>query len=177
MRITKPFYMGAYEVTLREFLTFYYAAHYKIEAERPGKVTWGYKPNWGNIGSKAGILVESANLRPWQRGGEQAQEQMQEQPVNYVSWNDAVAFCKWLSQKEDKRYRLPTEAEWEYACRVGTTTRYSSGNDPEDLVSVGNVADEDFKSGYTAADRIPRPQRDWHPKSDNMTRMANRRKT
>ena len=65
-----------------------------------------------------------------------------------VSWNDAVAFCKWLSKKEGKTYRLPTEAEWEYACRAGTTTRYYSGDDPETLAKVGNVADAAFKAKF-----------------------------
>ena len=54
-------------------------------------------------------------------------------PVESVSWDDAVEFCKKLSAKEGKTYRLPTEAEWEYACRAGTTTSYSFGDDEASL--------------------------------------------
>jgi len=52
-------------------------------------------------------------------------------PVERVSWCDAVEFCKKLSAKEGKTYRLPTEAEWEYACRAGTTTVYSFADESE----------------------------------------------
>jgi formylglycine-generating enzyme required for sulfatase activity len=54
-------------------------------------------------------------------------------PVECVSWNDAQAFCQKLSQITGKTYRLPTEAEWEYACRAGTTTRYYFGDDANQL--------------------------------------------
>jgi formylglycine-generating enzyme required for sulfatase activity len=50
-------------------------------------------------------------------------------PVINVSWEDAVAYCQWLSAQTGQIYRLPSEAEWEYACRAGTTTEYSWGDD------------------------------------------------
>ena len=80
-----------------------------------------------------------------------------------VSWNDAVAFCKWLSRREGKTYRLPTEAEWEYACRAGTTTRYSSGDDPETLAEVGNVADATAKAKF--------PESEVHDQSQRRLRL------
>lgn len=58
-------------------------------------------------------------------------------PVEMVSWNDAKEFCRKLSVKEGRAFRLPTEAEWEYACRSGTQTRFSGGDSDS---SLGQVA-------------------------------------
>jgi formylglycine-generating enzyme required for sulfatase activity len=65
-----------------------------------------------------------------------------DRPVEQVSWEDAVEFCRKLSAMREERnagrmYRLPTEAEWEYACRAGTTTRYSFGDDKSQLGDYG----------------------------------------
>jgi formylglycine-generating enzyme required for sulfatase activity len=67
-----------------------------------------------------------------------------EHPVVFVSWTDAKAFCDWLSRKEGKTYRLPTEAEWEYSCRAGSRTRFCFGNDDKEL---GHYAWYDANAG------------------------------
>ena len=139
VRITKPFFMGIHEVTIGQFRQFVADTSYKTEVEKgenPG--AWGWNPD------KKGY--DFNEKYSWRNAGF---EQTDEHPVVNVSWNDAVAFCKWLSKKEHKNYRLPTEAEWEYACRAGTTTRYYSGDDPETLAKVGNVADASAKAKFS----------------------------
>ena len=87
--------------------------------------------------------------RPWQ--GEPLVKEGDNYPATFVSWEDAVEFCRKLSAKEGKSYRLPTEAEWEHSCRAGTTTAYSFGADSTRLgehgwwggiVGGGNAKDE-----------------------------------
>ena len=73
--------------------------------------------------------------QPW--SGEKSVQEDANNPAVYVSWNDAVEFCRKLSQQEGRTYRLPTEAEWEYACRAGTTTRFSFG---DSYSSLGDYA-------------------------------------
>ncbi len=128
VRITRPFYLGATEVTRGQFRRFVDEAGYQTEAEKDGKGGYGWNEEKKRF--------EQDPRYTWQIAGF---EQTDEHPVVNVSWNDAVAFAAWLSRKEGATYRLPTEAEWEYACRAGTTSRYSSGDDPKGLAAVGNI--------------------------------------
>src|SRR5471030_2279460 len=97
VRITKPFYLGVHDVTRGQFAKFVADTNYKTEAEKGGKGGFGF-------GAKG-----------WRNPEKYGNKQTDDHPVVVVSWNDAQEFCKWLSKKEGKTYRLPTGAEWEYA--------------------------------------------------------------
>ncbi len=76
-------------------------------------------------------------------------------PVETVSLKDCREFCRKLGEKEGKTYRLPTEAEWEYACRAGTTTSYYSGNDEDALKRVGWYKGNTFGITHPVAQLAP----------------------
>ena len=112
------FYMDKYKVTVGEFRKFVAATNYKTDAE---KGDGSYVFDGTAVQKKAGINWRygvSGSLRP---------QNEENHPVVHVSWNDAVEYCRWLSEKTGKSYRLPTEAEWEYACRAGSRTAFNTG--------------------------------------------------
>ena len=149
VHISHSFYIGTYEVTRRKFAKFVAATGFVTEAEKNGGKAAG-------VDAK-GDMAEQANLS-WKKPGFR---QTDAHPVVIVSWNDATAFCRWLSEKEGQTYRLPTEAEWEYACRAGTLTPFISGSHLNDVFSVGNGLDATFRQHFhmsnTAKDTDVRP--------------------
>jgi len=131
------FYLSKYELTVADFQTFIEASGYQTDAEKNGEGVYFYNSSTSELELMPGIdwrYDAAGNLRP---------ESEYNHPVIHVSWNDAMAYCDWLSEKTGKTYRLPTEAEWEYAAGNGSRhTKYSWGNGEPAEKKGGNVADE-----------------------------------
>ena len=70
------------------------------------------------------------------------------QPAVYVSWDDAQGFIKWLNKKTGHTFALPSEAQWEYACRAGTTSKRFWGDDPDQACGYANVRDRTVKQKW-----------------------------
>ncbi|MHC4400270.1 MAG: bifunctional serine/threonine-protein kinase/formylglycine-generating enzyme family protein [Planctomycetota bacterium] len=118
VRITKPFWLSRHECTNRQFSSFVEATGYKTEAEFNGQ--GGF--TWDAGGLKRDPSVSWSTFKPGQ----------EDKPVVNVTWNDTKACCAWLSELQtDSSFSLPTEAQWEYACRAGTTTPWYAADQTE----------------------------------------------
>jgi formylglycine-generating enzyme required for sulfatase activity len=125
------FAIGKYAVTRGEFGAFVKAANYAPA----GKC-------WTDTGGGKFDFSSDAN---WKDPGF---SQTDRDPVVCVSWQDADAYARWLGKKSGKSYRLPSESEWEYAARAGTSTSRYWGDSERDFCSYGNIADKAAKRKY-----------------------------
>jgi len=132
--LTKAYYFGETEVTFNQFRKFIDASGYVTEVEK--------SKGWGKE-DRGWLLREGYS---WRSAGQWRIKD--NHPVSNVTWNDAVALCKWLSKHDQLgAYRLPTEAEWEFACRAGTTTSYFFGDDPAEFAEYAWYK-ENFEVAY-----------------------------
>ena len=136
--IERPFWMGRFEVTNRQYARFDPSHDSRHEH---GTATF--------IGERAiGPLLNGPN-----------------QPVVRVSWNEAVAFCDWASSQIGEEVGLPTEAQWEYACRAGSSGPFSYGGPNDGFSGSANMADATlkqwayFNETRRSADQVPRDER------------------
>ncbi len=118
IQFNRPFAMGVYEVTVGQFRQFISETGYVTDAEKTGSSTI-YNVLGGSLKTEDGVT--------WSMdfSGQEADD---ETPVVHVSWNDANAYASWLSEKTGQTYRLPSEAEFEYALRAGTDSEYWWGD-------------------------------------------------
>ena len=128
VRIGKPFWMGKFEVTNEQFAAFDPAHDSRLE-----------------VGD---FLQFSVQERGYPVNGPK-------QPVCRISWEEAMAFCRWLSDKTGERFTLPTEAQWEYACRAGTATALWYGGEDADFAPFANLADRNLRAVDTFGWNLP----------------------
>ncbi len=144
VRIEQPFWMGAVTVTNEQFARFDTTHDSRVESRHA--MQFGVR----------GFYVNGP-----------------QQPVVRVAWQQAHAFCQWLSERTGETFRLPSEAEWEYACRAGTDTAFFFGDVDSDYSAYANLADQtlaEFVCHPYKKERQPFPNPgpydDWIPRDD-----------
>ena len=129
VRITRPFHLGIYPVTQEQY-----------------EAVMGTNPSWFSTTGKGAEHIKDKDTLSY--------------PVESVSWDDAVEFCRRLSELPEEKqagrlYRLPTEAEWEYACRAGSTTRYYFGDDQSLLSEYAWFDDNSHRRTHPVGEKKP----------------------
>lgn len=141
--ITRPYYLGIHEVTVGQFRQFVNATNYRTNAEDDGN-GWGfYDGQW-----------RQAAAHSWRNLGRL--RITDDLPAGNISWNDATAFCNWLS-KSEPGYRLPTEAEWEFACRAGSMTAWSFGSNPARMSEYAWHRENSANHPHPVGRKLPNP--------------------
>jgi formylglycine-generating enzyme required for sulfatase activity len=160
VRIARPFWLGQHEVTVGQFRRFLEASGYVPESVADGTGGYGYRRDYDPAKTTRGDAFEGRDPRySWRNPGF---AQGDDHPLVNVTWNDAGALAEWLSKTEGRRYRLPTEAEWEYACRAGSRARYTNGDNPERLTEIANAFDQDAVANWPKWQSFALPGRDGH---------------
>ena len=142
VRIPKPFALGRVEVTRREYRAFVGDTDYE---SRGGCRSWD--ETLGRFNDE--------RMRSWQNPG-RPREPRDDHPVSCVSWADAKAYVQWLARKTGKPYRLPSEAEWEYAARAGSSTLRPWGDAAADGCDLANVHDLTSREQYALGWEVAR---------------------
>jgi formylglycine-generating enzyme required for sulfatase activity len=137
VRIEKPFWMGKFEITNEQYAQFDPAHDSRFE----------HKGSWVFSEGHLGWLLNHPK-----------------QPVVRISWEEAMQFCRWLSEKTGQDVVLPTEAQWEWACRAGADTPMHYGNLDDDFSELANMADATIRQ--LAYDTDGRYTMDITPRDD-----------
>lgn len=155
VELTRPFYLASHETTIGQFRAF---------VERTQHVTDGEKTGGGHAHDERAVWEHRPGVN-WRRPGYSAPFTLVDRhPVVHVSHADAMAYCAWLTghKANQVRYSLPTEAQWEWACRSGAATRFSWGSEVDTTGKVANNGDLQLKAVHPNWPREVMPMNDGH---------------